>query len=150
MMLVDDNLAWAAAAAKRCHAVADEIGRGTIPFDRPGCYFDELLIGAALLEARDLEEMLPDLFDALPRRVTPSDDRWVTDDDWDAVSDGFDDRCRWDEWEVPVYRNHPLLSVILAERHPFQWFEPAAGTGPGYLQRLSGLVVDEDDSAEPG
>lgn len=63
--------------------------------------------------------------------------------DWDVVSDGFGDACRWDECEAPLRQGHPLLLAILAERHPFTWFDLAEPTGPGYLQRFSGPVVED-------
>jgi hypothetical protein len=31
----------------------------------------------------------------------------------------------------------------LTERHPFTWFDHVEPTGPGYLQRLSGLVLED-------
>lgn len=39
--------------------------------------------------------------------------------------------CRWDEWEVPIRQSHPLLPAVLAERHPFTWFDAEEATGPG-------------------
>ncbi|WP_426718196.1 hypothetical protein [Corynebacterium auriscanis] len=87
----------------------------------------------------------PELFEQIPSREAVDDDDiyLIGDDDWDVVSDGFDDVCRWDEWEVPILQGHPLLPAILAERHPYTWFHGGEPSGPGYLQRLSGLVVDE-------
>ncbi len=146
MTSVNENLAWAAAAADRCEAVADEIATGTLPFDREGCFFDELLMGLAVRSAPELMEQLPELFDGIPVRPAlpeADDDDYdgprLSDDEWDIVSDNFDDVCRWDEWEVPVMNSHPLLAAILAERHPFRWFDPGPGTRSGYLRRLSGL-----------
>jgi hypothetical protein len=145
MMVVGENAAWASAAAERCHAVAEEIATGVLPFDRDGCYFDELLIGAALLEAPEILAQIPDLFDGITERAAPPgadedyDGSRLGDDEWDVVSDGFDDACRWDEWEVPVMNGHPLLGAVLAGHHPFRWFDPGPGTGSGYLRRLSGL-----------
>jgi hypothetical protein len=147
LVLVDENAAWAAAAAERCHAVAAEIAAGILPFDRAGCFFDELLMALALREAPDILEQIPDLFDGLPERQPPPetetdedyDGSRLGDDEWDLVSDGFDDACRWDEWEVPAMNGHALLGVVLAEHHPYRWFDPGPGTGSGYLRRLSGL-----------
>jgi transcriptional regulator with XRE-family HTH domain len=147
---INDNKAFAEKARERCRAVAEQISHGTLPFHRDGCFFDELLIAAALSEAQDQLTDMPELFEGIPPRLSPVDeDMPVTDDDWDMVSDVFDDQCRWDEWEVPVYTDHPLLAAIIAERHPYTWFDPSSPTGPGYLNRLSGLVVD-GDAAEPG
>ncbi|RYF61013.1 MAG: hypothetical protein EOO27_03705 [Comamonadaceae bacterium] len=71
----------------------------------------------------------------------------MADEEWDAVSDRFDNLCRWDEWEVPLYADHDLLPAILAERNPFNWFDRAEATGAGYLQKLSGLVVDDTEES---
>jgi transcriptional regulator with XRE-family HTH domain len=154
MVYVNDNKAWAAKAQERCEALINEIESGVLPFDRDGCYFDELLMAAALLEAEDSLNDMPELFDEIAARpsINRDDDDEIdddaeielSDDDWDCVSDAFDDRCRWDEWEVPVHKNDQLLPAILADSHPYTWFDLKPSTGPGYLQRLSGLVVDED------
>lgn len=146
MILVNDNSAWAAKARERCYAVATEIESGVLPFERPGCYFDELLMALALPDAESELVDMPELFEEVPGRTEASvEEGWTLDDEWDAVSDAFDDRCRWDEWEVPLTRNHPLLATVLSERHPFSWFDPGEGTGPGYLQRLAGLIVETAD-----
>lgn len=118
---------------------------GSLPFDRTGPLIDEILIGAALEGAQSLLKDLPELFERIPSQEAVDDDDFyvIGDDDWGVVSDGFDDVCRWDEWEVPILQGHPLLPTILAERHPFSWFDGGEASGPGYLQRLSGLVVDE-------
>jgi transcriptional regulator with XRE-family HTH domain len=147
MIWVNDNKAWAGKARERCYAVSDEIERGVLPFDRDGCFFDELLMACALREAQERLEDMPDLFDRVPPRLRAAedeDDLWVLDDDWDLVSDHFDDNCRWDEWEVPVMNNHPLLAAVLRDRHPYTWFDPTEPSGSGYLQRLTGLVVDDE------
>lgn len=147
MIYVNDNKAFAEKTRERCCAVAEEISHGVLPFDRDGCFFDELLIAAALSEAQDQLTDMPELFKGIPPRLSPVDeDMPVTDDDWDMVSDAFDDRCRWDEWEVPVYTDHPLLAAIIAERHPYTWFDPTPPTGPGYLQQLAGITTNEDDA----
>lgn len=144
MIYVNENKAFAEKARERCSAVAEEISHGVLPFDRDGCFFDELLIAAALGEAQDQLNEMPELYEGIPPRLSPVDeDMPVTDDDWDMVSDAFDDHCRWDEWEVPVYNDHPLLAAIIAERHPYTWFDPSPPTGPGYLQRLNGLIADD-------
>ncbi|MCJ0906102.1 DUF1870 family protein [Rhodococcus sp. ARC_M6] len=153
MFHVGENKAWAAKASERCRAVAEEIEQGVLPFNRAGCYFDELLMAAALHEVAELMADIPELFEEIPSRVRrepePDDededddhDYGLSDNNWSSVSDYFDDMCRWDEWEVPFYPNHPLLATVLALHHPFAWFNPEEGTGAGYLQRLSGQVVD--------
>lgn len=140
MMLVGESRAWAELARKRCLAVSEEIKNGTLPFDRDGCYFDELLMALALPDAEASLADEPDLFSGLPIAAASADDDYaLLDDDWASVSDGFDDRCRWDEWEVPLFMNHPLLRTILEERHPFTWFDAGKPTGAGYLNRLVGL-----------
>lgn len=141
MILVNDNRAWAAKAAERCNVVADEIERGILPFDRPGCYFDELLMALALQPAQEQMSDMAELFENVPARTVAESDDWVLDSEWSLVSDAFDDRSRWDEWEVPIMDNHPLLAAILTEHHPYSWFDPGEGTGPGYLQRLAGLAA---------
>lgn len=148
MIYINDNKAWAAKAAERCYAVAEEIAEGILPFDREGCFFDELLMAVALPAAQEQLAEMPDLFEDISPRL-PTDDEdihFLGDDEWNMVSDAFDDRCRWDEWEVPMFRDHPLLAAVLADRHPYNWFDPAPGTGSGYLQRLAGMVIDEDES----
>jgi transcriptional regulator with XRE-family HTH domain len=152
MMLVNDNKAWAAAAQQRCYAVANEIKEGVLPFDRPGCYFDELLMALALPYATAFLVDMPEMFNLLSARIavdtevsdadeeSDTEDDLTLDTDWDSVSDTFDDRCRWDEWEVPVMHEHPLLALILADRHPYSWFDPGQGSGPDYLRQLVGMV----------
>lgn len=144
MMLVGENRAWAALASERCHAVAEEIANGVLPFDRPGCYFDELLMALALPNAEVQLTDCPELFEGLPPRIRADDDSPAADDEWDSTSDGFDDQCRWDEWEVPTYTEHPLLPALLAAHHPYHWFDIGGETGAGYLQRLGGLTVEAE------
>jgi transcriptional regulator with XRE-family HTH domain len=147
MMLVGESRSWVEAVRHRCRAISDEIEAGTLPFDRPGPLIDEVLIGAALDGAQASLQDMPELFERIrPREEIGVDDdgeNSIGDDDWDSVSDGFDDECQWDEWEVPLRRGHPLLPAVLAERHPFRWFDLDEPSGAGYLQRLSGLVVDD-------
>jgi transcriptional regulator with XRE-family HTH domain len=140
---VNENRAWAENVRERCYAIADEIGRGVLPFDRPGAYIDELLVGAALRQAEDQLTDMPELFGRIPPRAAPSgdDDGPIGDEEWGLVSDAFDDMCRWDEWEIPLYVNHPLLPAILAERHPFCWFDVVPPTGQGHLQGRQGLLA---------
>lgn len=145
MMLVGENRAWAEAVRQRCRLISDEIEAGTLPFDRPGPLIDEVLIGAALSGSQASLEDMPEIFERIAERGAVDDDMEysIGDDDWDAVSDGFDDICEWDEWGVPLRRNHPLLPAILAARHPFSWFDAGKPSGAGYLQRLAGVVVDD-------
>lgn len=146
MIYVNENKAFAEKTWERCRVVAEQVSHGILPFHRDGCFFDELLIAAALGEAQDHLTEMPELFEGIPPRLSPVDeDMPVTDDDWDMVSDAFDDQCRWDEWEVPVYTDHPLLAAIIAERHPYTWFDPSPPTGPGHLRQLAGRVVGDDD-----
>lgn len=135
MMLVGENRAWVAKARERCRAVGDEIIRGVLPFDRPGCYFDEVLMAAALLEAPDMLSDEQGFFENIPaveRDGSGSDgdqdeeEYGPADSDWDSASDLFDDLAQWDDWEVPVRNNHLLLRTILENRHPFTWFDPEA------------------------
>jgi transcriptional regulator with XRE-family HTH domain len=130
MILVGENAAFAAAARDRCRAVADEIQSGTLPFDRDGCYFDELLIGAALCEApSQLDDDLGVGAGIPPQTGTKidDDDEWdafeLGDDDWNLVADTFDDAARWGDWEVPVRDGHEVLPYLLANRHPYGWFD---------------------------
>lgn len=147
MMLVGESRAWAEAVRRRCYAVSDEIESGVLPFDRPGALIDEILIGAALDGAQTLLEKMPELFDRIAPRMGVEDEKNgdynIGDADWDLVSDGFDDECRWDEWEVPLYHDHPLLPAILADRHPYTWFDKVEASGAGYLQRLSGQLLED-------
>jgi len=154
MMLVDENRAWAAAARDRCFAVADEIERGVLSCDRPGCFFDELLIALALPAAEEMFEDEPELFEQIPARPAHDYDADDEDDetdypcgdtDWGMVSAHFDGECRWDEWEVPALRDHPLLRAVLTDHPPYSWFDVEDGSGSGYLQRMVGLAVDVAD-----
>lgn len=149
MIYVDDNKAWAEKARERCYAVADQIAEGVLPFDRQGCFFDELLMGLALPAAQEHLGEMPEVFDDIGPRLPSHYDEihFFGDDEWDMVSDAFDDRCRWDDWEVSVEKDHHLLAAILAERHPYTWFDPSPGTGAGYLQRLANIVADEDKTS---
>jgi len=146
MIYVNDNKAWAEKARERCYAVAEEVAEGILPFDREGCFFDELLMGLALPIAQEHLTELSEVFEDIAPRLPSHDDEihFVGDDEWDMVSDAFDDRSRWDEWEVPIYTDHHLLAGVLADSHPYTWFDPSQGTGAGYLQRLAGLAVDHD------
>lgn len=125
MMRVGENRAWAEAVRQRCYLISDEIEAGTLPYGRPRPLIDEVLIGAALHGAHTLLEDIPELFEGIPARESVGDDEdyMIGDDDWGAVVDDFDDVCGWDEWVVPLHQGHPLLPALLAQRHPFTWFD---------------------------
>jgi hypothetical protein len=133
MMYVNDNKAWAAKAQERCDALCDEIEGGVLPFDRDGCFFDELLIGAVLPEAERIVTALPEMFEDIPARAKLDDsdgvEIWMYEDDWDAVGEAFDDFYRWEDCKIPLYRDHPLLPDLLAGLHPFAWFDSPQRTG---------------------
>lgn len=128
MIYVNDNKAWAAKAQERCDAVSEEIEQGVLPFDRDGCFFDELLVGASLPEAETILNALPEMFVDIPARTQSGDqdgdELVVSDEDWNAVSETFDDLCRWEGSQVPLYRDHPLLTEVLEDAHPYAWFDP--------------------------
>jgi hypothetical protein len=130
---------------RRCYAVADQIAGGVLPFDRQGCYFDELLMALALPAAEEHLTEMPEVFEGINARLPFHNEEIhsVGDDEWAMVGDDFDDRCRWDEWHVPVYNDHELLAAILAERHPYTWFDPSPGTGGGYLQDLANTANEQ-------
>jgi transcriptional regulator with XRE-family HTH domain len=146
LFYVNESRAWVESVRERCYAIAAEIQRGTLPFDRDGAYIDELLIAASLAEAESQLNDMPELYDELAPREAfeTNDDYKVGDNDWESVSDAFDDRCRWDEWEVPIFANHPLLPLVLAARHPYTWFDLVPPSGRGYLQRLGGLTAESE------
>ncbi|MGP5316445.1 hypothetical protein ACTXMB_00560 [Arthrobacter rhombi] len=147
MMLVGESRAWAEAVRQRCYKLSDGIETGILPFDRPGPLIDEVLIGAALSGAQASLEEMPELFERIGPRESVDDEEsehyLIGDNDWDVVSDGFDDRCRWDEWEVPLRNGHPLLPAVLVDRHPFSWFDYIEASGPGYLQALAGRLAED-------
>jgi transcriptional regulator with XRE-family HTH domain len=130
MIHVDDNKAWAAKAQERCDVLAEEIERGVLPFDRDGCFFDELLVGAVVPEAEAILAALPDMFEDIAARaksgsqVDDDEDRQNSDEEWDAVSEAFGDRFLWEDWQVPLYSDHPLLTGLLTDMHPYGWFDP--------------------------
>ena len=133
LFYIEGSRSWVQEMRERCYAISDELERGVLPFDRDGIFIDELLIGAAMSEAEDLLNDMPEVFDQISAREVEEENSnealndatevLLTDDDWDVVSDGFDAICRWDEWEVPRYIGHPLLPLFLAQRHPLTWFD---------------------------
>jgi hypothetical protein len=117
MLYVNDNKAWAHLAHRRCIAVRDEIGGGVLPFDRDGCFFDEVLMALVIdwvAETYD-DSVVEGSFEG----VVPNE----RDHDWTAVSDAFDDVARWHDWEIPTMIDSPLLPALLARHHPFTWFD---------------------------
>ncbi|MBD7956843.1 hypothetical protein H9651_04280 [Microbacterium sp. Sa4CUA7] len=144
---IDGNRAWVQSTRDRCYAISHEIQRGILPFNRPGAYIDELLIAAALREAEAYLSDMPEIFESIMARAADeSEDSYsIGDEDWDSVSDWFDDICQWDEWEVLVMTGHPLVPAVLDARHPFTWFDVVPASGAGYLQRLQGLAVEDDE-----
>lgn len=131
LMLVAENRAWVQAVRQRCSAIPQEIQLGILPFDRPGAFIDEVLIGAALQDAPALMSDMPELFADFPARQGVEDEEDETyllgDEDWHLVSDTFDDECRWDDWEIPMMPGNRLLPALLQNHHPFRWFDkPAA------------------------
>lgn len=155
MMYVNDNKAWAAKAQERCDALSEEIERGVLPFERDGCFFDELLIGAALADAEAILAAVPEMFEDIPARAKPGDqdgaELQISDDDWNPVSDTFIDRCRWEPWQVALYRDHPRLTEMLAEIHPYVWFDPPEHSDAEYEEdlRSSGLVEGDEEAMSP-
>jgi hypothetical protein len=65
-----------------------------------------VLVGASLNGARGSWENKPEIYERIPARDAVDDDGVyaIGGDDWDAVSDCFDDVCKWDEREVPLRR----------------------------------------------
>jgi transcriptional regulator with XRE-family HTH domain len=134
MVQVADNRAWAQLAADRCSAVAREIEAGILPFDRPGCFFDEVLISLAVIQAQDISHDMPELLDDIMARPVCTDAEAeaaelegrpepLGDDDWDRVVLALDDAALWPDWELPSIDGHQRLPRLLARRHPFTWFD---------------------------
>ncbi len=117
---VSDNSAWSSLASWRCRAVADEIAAGALPFERPGCLFDELVTVIALREAHDLApdmmDELPDLFANIPGQSG--------DDDWTDARREFSDRARHEEHDILLGLDHPGLRRVLDAHPPACWFDP--------------------------
>lgn len=129
LVLVGENRAWVEGVRRRCDVLGEEIEQGVLPVDRPGPFIDEVLIAAALTEAPDMLEDEIELFEGIPPRTAATDDEdqeyLLGDDEWDLVTDLFDNDCRWSEWDIPVMHNHPLLPALLQVRPPHTWFDPA-------------------------
>lgn len=77
--------------------------------------------------------------------ASTDDDFVLLDDEWDAVSDGFDDRCRWDEWEIlcsqtircfaPFSRSDTRSPGLILQSRP----APDTSTG-SWAERFSSLT----------
>lgn len=110
-------------------ALAGEIAAGTLTRERPGCYAHELPFGSALPRARAALRDEPELFGAIPSRQrigNPEDeDYFVGDADRADAVDDWDDRARFEDWEVPLMQGHPRLTALLFGRHPYTWFDNA-------------------------
>ncbi|SKG69682.1 Uncharacterised protein [Mycobacteroides abscessus subsp. bolletii] len=117
LVYVNDNRAWAYLACQRCIAVRDEMDTGVLPFDRDGCFFDEVLM--ALVIDWMTETYEEDVAQGLLDDITPHH----RDSDWEAVSEAFDSAARWREWEIPTMVGHQLLPSVLVQHHPFTWFD---------------------------
>lgn len=118
MIHVNDNQAWAHLARQRCITVRDEMHCGVLPFDRDGCFFDEILMALVVdwvAETYDDSEA-EGSFDG----IAPHEN----DDDWVTVSEVFNDAARWRSWKIPTIVGHELLPTVLAQSHPFSWFDP--------------------------
>jgi len=127
MIRIDDNRAWARAAAVRCHEVVSGIENGVLPFDRVGCFFDEMIMAPALAMAESLpSDTSPDFSSVVPSRTASNCPKgWVRDDDWEQIHAHFTKICRWPDWEVPLLAGLPQVGALLAERHPYTWFDMA-------------------------
>lgn len=138
MMMVGENRAWAAAVGQRCAVVADEVSDGVLPCDRPGPYIDEVLFGAAILTAATWVKDDPSMVEEVPAReaVVDEDDYLIGDDDWDQLEAEFDDRARWGDYDVPLFRGSPMLRPLLDERPPHTWFDPRIEADPALVTQL--------------
>lgn len=155
MMVVDDNTAIAAAAAERCRVVSDEIKRGTLPFDRNGCYFDEVLLGAALHEAPDFLTEKPELIHDSPIVGSPMQPRTeggrrpastgAVPDDWEHIAYAFGLHARWPDSSVPAETGNAFLPLILETRPPSRWFD--LGVSPPSLTSTFCAYLGVSESA---
>lgn len=113
---VNENRTWLYLACQRINALSDEIHEGVLPFDRDGCFFDEVLMACLQDWA---EETWPDedleWMDGIPAQED--------DDDWGAVADAFDGAAHWEDWKMPTELGSRFLPMLLAVRHPFTWFD---------------------------
>ncbi|MCL1840901.1 MAG: helix-turn-helix domain-containing protein [Propionibacteriaceae bacterium] len=124
MMRIDENRAWAQAASRRCHEVVRGIENGVLPFDRPGCFFDEVVMAPAWAMGESLPRDDSDFYADVPARTSATcPPGWLCDDDWELVHEHFVKICRWPDWELPLMPGHPHLAALLSGRHPFTWFD---------------------------
>lgn len=63
---------------------------------------------------------MPELFDDIAPRLG-NEGGEIADDDWDLLSDWFDDEAYSADWEVPL--GLPSLPLLLDSRHPYTWFD---------------------------
>lgn len=70
--------------------------------------------------ARAHLEDLSELFDDIAPRLGDEDGE-IADDDWDHLSDWFDDEAYSADWQVPL--DLPSLPLLLDARHPYTWFD---------------------------
>jgi hypothetical protein len=92
IIYVNDNKAWVHLAHKRCIAVRDEMHGGAMPFDRDGCFFDEVLM--ALVIDWVAETYDDSAAEGSFEGIAPN----KHDHDWEFVSDAFVDAARWLDW----------------------------------------------------
>lgn len=137
MILINENPAWVAAARDRCRAVGAEIKEGTLPFDRPGCFFDEVMMGLVLGYAKDLATDTPDMFDGVAVRGEEGHPDEVLDDDWAMLIDLFDQHARWEKWEIAITPGHPLTPLLLRNQPPYTWFDHQDGSTVGGRTRAA-------------
>ncbi len=142
MMLVGENRAWAEAVGRRCAVVANEIGNGVLPCDRPGPFIDEILFGTAILTAGMWVKDDPSVVEEVPARevagiADDDEDVYVIgDDDWGELENEFYDRARWADYDVPLFRGSPMLRLLLDERPPLTWLDPRIDVDPGLVAQL--------------
>jgi hypothetical protein len=97
--------------------VRDEMHGGAMPFDRDGCFFDEVLM--ALVIDWVAETYDDSAAEGSFEGIAPN----KHDHDWEFVSDAFVDAARWLDWEIPTTIGSPLLPAVLARHHPHTWFD---------------------------
>lgn len=111
MMHVGENRAWAALAFERCRAVAQDLSVGILPFERPGCYFDQLIFAVAVREAEDIWDQVESGKDDMKESES--------DSDWEPIDQVLQMRSHWPYLEVIPGES------IRSDRHPLTWFDTA-------------------------